>query len=69
MLKKQTLNKGLWPLVMIWLAVHAAILAVILCVKFLTAKTMLLLLLMAAAFWFLTGRKKRLALPAPSTAR
>jgi hypothetical protein len=66
MLKKDTLQKGLWPLVLLWLAVHAALLAVILCVKFLTAKTMALLLLAAAAFWFLTGRKRRPALPAPS---
>jgi len=53
------------PLVLLWLAVHAALLAVILCVKFLTAKTMALLLLAAAAFWFLTGRKKRPALLTP----
>lgn len=58
--------KSAWaPLVILWLAVHAALLAVILGVKFLTAKTMVLLLLMAAAFWFLTGRKRRPALPAP----
>lgn len=57
---------ALMPLVLLWLAVHAALLAVILAVKFLTAKTMALLLLAAAAFWLLTGRKKRLALPAPA---
>jgi hypothetical protein len=62
---KTTLKKGLWPLVLLWLAAHAAILAVILAVKFLTAKTMALLLVAAAAFWFLTGRKRRPALLAP----
>jgi len=56
------------PLVLLWLAVHGAILAVILAIKFLTAKTMVLLLLAAATFWFLTGRKQRPALPAPSLA-
>jgi hypothetical protein len=64
-LKKSTLKSGVMPLVLLWLAVHAALLAVILCVKFLTAKTAGLLLVAAAAFWFLTGRRRRPALPAP----
>lgn len=57
--------RAIWPLVAIWLVVHAALLAVILGVKFLTVKTMALLLLAAAALWFLTGTRKRPALPAP----
>lgn len=65
MLTKHAMKKGLWPLALLWLAAHAAILAVILCVKFLTAKTMAVLLVAAAAFWFFTGRKARPALPAP----
>ena len=63
---KDGLKSAAWPLVAIWLAVHAALLAVILGVKFLTMKTMALLLLMAAAFWLLTGRRKYPALPAPA---
>jgi hypothetical protein len=57
--------KSAAPLVLIWLAVHAAVLALILGVKFLTAKAVLLLLLAGTVFWFLLGRKKTLALPAP----
>lgn len=54
------------PLALLWLAVHAALLAVILAAKFLTAKMMALLLVAAAAFWLLSGRgKKMLVLPAP----
>jgi hypothetical protein len=56
---------GLWPLFVLWLAVHGALLAVILGLKFLTLKTMALLLLAGTAFWFLLGRKRPIALPAP----
>ncbi len=66
MIQKGTLKSGWAPLVILWLAVHAVLLAVILGVKFLTAKTMALFLVMAAAFWFLTGRKRQPALPAPA---
>ncbi len=55
----------LWPLVMIWLAAHALLLAIILGVKFLTLKIMALLFLAGTAFRFLLGRRKTLALPAP----
>jgi len=51
-------NSVLLPLAMLWLAAHGALLAVILGLKFLGAKTMLLPLLLAAAFWFLTGRRR-----------
>jgi uncharacterized membrane protein len=54
------------PLALIWLAVHAALLAVILSLKFLTAKAVLLMLMVGAALWFVLGRKPRLALPPPS---
>jgi len=43
---------------MAWLALHAALLVLILSLKFLGAKTLALLLLLAAAFWFLTGRRR-----------
>jgi hypothetical protein len=66
-LKKGTFKSGVMPLALLWLAVHAALLAVILAAKFLTAKTMALLLVVAAGFWLLTGRRKRtLSLPAPA---
>ena len=43
---------------MLWLAVHAAFLVLILGLKFLGMKTLALLLLLAAGFWFLTGRRR-----------
>ncbi len=43
---------------MIWLALHAALLALILAVKFLGLKSLALLLLLGAAFWYLTGRRR-----------
>ena len=53
------------PLALVWLAVHAVLLAAILGLKFLTAKTVLVLAMLGAAVWFLLGRKPRLALPPP----
>jgi len=50
------------PLILAWLTVHAALLALVLGLKFLGAKTMALLFLAATAFWFLTGRRRQ-ALP------
>jgi hypothetical protein len=52
------MKSGLWPLVLLWLAVHAIVLALILGIKFVTAKTLMLLLLAGTAFWFLLGRRK-----------
>ena len=43
---------------MIWLAVHAVLLALILGIKFVTAKTMVLVLLLAGAVFFLFGRRE-----------
>jgi hypothetical protein len=43
----------LWPLVVIWLAVHAALLALILSVKFLTAKMVLVTMLAIGTLAFL----------------
>jgi len=43
---------------MVWLAVHAVLLLLILSLKFLGVKTLALLLLLTAAFWFLTGRRR-----------
>jgi len=45
---------------MAWLAVHAVLLVLILGIKFLSAKALAVLLLLGAAFWFLT---RRLSLP------
>ena len=59
------MKSGLWPLVLLWLAAHAVVLALILSIKFVTAKMLVLILLMGTAFWFLLGRKRPLALPAP----
>jgi hypothetical protein len=52
-------------LVLLWLAAHALLLGLILSLKFLTAKTVVLLLLAGAVCWFLLGRRKPLALSAP----
>jgi hypothetical protein len=53
-------------LVLLWLAAHALLLGLILSLKFLTAKTVVLLFLAGAACWFLLGRRKPLALPTAS---
>jgi hypothetical protein len=50
----------LLPLVLAWLALHGALLALILGIKFLGAKMIALLLLLGAAFWLLTGRRSTL---------
>ncbi len=55
----------MWPLVLLWLAAHAIVLALILGIKFVTAKTLVLILMVGTAFWFLLGLKKPLSLPAP----
>jgi hypothetical protein len=52
------MKSALWPLVLLWLAVHAFVLALILGVKFVTAKTLMIILLTGTAFWFLLGRRK-----------
>jgi hypothetical protein len=65
---KGTLKSGLWPLVLLWLAAHAVVLALILGIKFVTAKTLVLILMAGTAFWFLLGRRKPLSLPAPPVA-
>ena len=62
---KSRLKSTLLPLALIWLAAHAALLAVILSLKFLTAKAVLLMAMAGAVVWFLLGRKPRLALPPP----
>jgi hypothetical protein len=54
------------PLALIWLAVHAALLVVILGLKFLTAKVAALMLMAAGLLWFLMGQRWRIALPPPS---
>jgi len=53
MLNKGTLRSGLWPLAVLWLAVHAALLAVILGAKFLFTKTVLVTLLVMGTLAFL----------------
>jgi hypothetical protein len=53
------------PLVLLWLALHAVLLGLILGVKFLTAKTVALLFLAGTAAWLLFGRKRGPSLPAP----
>lgn len=68
MVNGNAVKKGLWPLVLLWLAAHAVLLALILSIKFVTAKALMLILLATTAFWFLLGRKKTLALPAPRAA-
>jgi hypothetical protein len=55
----------LGPLVLLWLALHAVLLGLILGVKFLTAKTVALLFLAGTLVWFIVGRKRVPSLPAP----
>ncbi len=47
------------PLVIVWLAAHAVLLGLILGLKFLGAKTVLLLAMIGTAAWFIAGRKPR----------
>ena len=56
MFEKSALKPGLWPLVLLWLAVHAALLAVILGAKFLFTKTALTVVLLLAGFVFLFAK-------------
>ena len=53
------------PLLVLWLAVHAVLLGLILGVKFLTVKTMALLFLAGTVLWLLLRRKDVPSLPAP----
>ena len=46
------MKSGLWPLVLLWLAVHAVVLALILSIKFVTAKMVILAMLLAAGVFF-----------------
>ena len=52
------------PLLVLWLAVHAMLLGLILCVKFLTVKTMALLFLAGTVLWLLLRREDVPSLPA-----
>ena len=59
-------RSALLPLVLIWLALHAALLGLILTLKFLGAKMIVLALLLAGAAWFLLRRPPaRLMPPCP----
>jgi hypothetical protein len=49
----------------LWLAVHAALLGLILGVKFLTVKMLALLFLAGAAAWLLLGRRRAPSLSVP----
>jgi hypothetical protein len=53
---KSLTKSALAPLVLLWLAVHAVLLALILGVKFLTVKTVLLALLLIGSLAFLSAR-------------
>jgi hypothetical protein len=55
----------LGPLLLLWLAVHAALLCLFLGVKFLTAKMVVFLLLAGTAAWLLLGKRRTPSLPAP----
>lgn len=56
MIKASTPKSAIMPLVLLWLAVHAALLAIILAAKFLFTKTVFLILLLAAGTVFLFTR-------------
>ena len=53
------------PLALVWLAVHAVLLAAILSLKFAAAKAVLLMAMAGGLLWLILGRKPRLALPPP----
>jgi uncharacterized membrane protein len=53
---KSPTKATLMPLVLLWLAAHAALLALILAVKFLTAKTVLLAMLVMGSLVFLSAQ-------------
>ena len=59
------MKSALWPLLILWLALHAVLLGLILGVKFLTAKTVALMFLAGTLVWFIMGRKRAPSLPAP----
>ncbi len=61
---RSRLKSALLPLAVIWLAAHAVLLAVILSLKFLTAKLAVLMLMAGAALWFVLRRTRPL-LPPP----
>jgi hypothetical protein len=63
---RSDMKSTLLPLAMLWLAVHAVLLGLILSLKFLTAKAAALMLLAAGVLWFLLGRTRRTFLPPPS---
>jgi hypothetical protein len=65
-MSQPNLKSRIWPLVLVWLAVHAVLLGLILSLKFLTAKAAALMLLAAGVLWFLLGRTRRIFLPPPS---
>jgi len=56
------------PLLLLWLAVHAVVLCLIVGVKFLSAKSMALLFLAGTVIWLLLGRRRLPTLPAPAGA-
>ena len=51
--KPDGIGAALWPLVLLWLAIHAALLALILGAKFLFTKTVLVAMLMMGILAFL----------------
>jgi len=63
--RRQGSRSVLGPLVLLWLALHAVLLGLILGVKFLTAKMVALLFLAGTLVWFIVGRKRAPSLPAP----
>jgi hypothetical protein len=52
------------PLFLIWLALHAALLGLVLAIRFVGLKVMLLAVAVAGAFWLLL-RRRPLRLPPP----
>ena len=56
MTERGALKSAVMPLALLWLAVHAAILALILGAKFLFTKTMLIALLLMGSLAFLFSR-------------
>ena len=55
-MKARKTGSAVMPLVLLWLAVHAALLAIILGAKFLFTKTALMVVLLLAGFVFLFAK-------------
>ena len=57
------MKSALLPLFLIWLALHAALLGLVLAAKFVSAKVVVLAFLLAGVLWFLARPKSTRLMP------